>query len=106
MRLISSVVSNREHTVEINLTDGKCIRSIMTFREIEKFFAEDARFLLCNRGIILNMSQISAQEKGVFVMKDGMRYPIRVNGQSKVAEAFSQYLISNMRAGKLRVSKK
>ena len=106
MRLISSVVSNREHTVEINLTDGKCIRSIMAFREVEKLFAEDSRFLLCNRGIIVNMSQISAQEKGVFVMKDGKRYPIRVNGQSKVTEAFSQYLISNMRAGKLRGSKK
>ena len=105
MRLISSVVSSREHTVEINLTDGKCIRSIMTFREIEKILAEDSRFLLCNRGIIVNMSQISAQEKGVFVMKDGTRYPIRVNGQSKVAEAFSQYLISNMRAGKIRRSK-
>ena len=106
MRLISSVVSSREHTVEINLTDGKCIRSIMTFREIEKLFAEDSRFLLCNRGIIVNMSQISAQEKGVFVMKDGTRYPIRVKGQSKVTEAFSQYLISNMRAGKLREGKK
>ena len=106
MRLISSVVSNNNHTVEINLTDGKCILSTMTFREVEKLFAEDSRFLLCNRGIILNMSEISAQEKGVFVMKDGTHYPIRVNGQSKVTEAFSQYLISNMRAGKLRGSKK
>lgn len=100
MRLISSVVSNNNHTVEINLTNGKCILSIMTFREIEKLFAEDSRFLLCNRGIIVNMSQISSQENGVFVMKDGKRYPIRVNGQSKVTAAFSQYLISNMRARK------
>ena len=72
----------------------------MTFREVEKLFAEDSRFLLCNRGIILNMSEISAQEKGVFVMKDGTHYPIRVNGQSKITEAFSQYLISSMRARK------
>ena len=62
MRLISSVVSNRNHTVEINLTDGKCLLSIMTFKEVEKLFAEDPRVLLCNRGVILNMSQISAQE--------------------------------------------
>lgn len=99
MRLISSVVSNNNHTVEINLIDGKCVISIMTFKEIEKLFSEDSRFLLCNRGIIVNMSQISAQEKGVFIMKDGTRYPIRVNGQSKLTAAFSQYLISSMRAG-------
>ena len=100
VRLISSVVSTRNHTVEINLTDGKCVLSTMTFREVEKLFAEDPRFLLCNRGIIVNMSQISAQEKGVFMMKDGKRYPIRVNGQSKVTETFSQYLISSMRGRK------
>ncbi|MBQ4431293.1 MAG: response regulator transcription factor [Synergistaceae bacterium] len=99
-RMISSVVS-RNHNVEINLSDGRCILSAMTFTEAEKLFAGDSRFLSCNRGIILNMSQISAQEKGVFVMKDGTRYPIRVHGQSKVTAAFSQYLISSMRSAKL-----
>ena len=100
MRLISSVVS-QGHTIEIILTNGKSVLSTMTFKEAEKLFAEDSRFLLCNRGIIVNMSQISAQEKGVFVMKDGTRYPIRVNGQSKITAAFSRYLINSMRAGEL-----
>lgn len=98
LRLISSVFSNN-HTVEIRLTDGKSISSTMTFRQAEKLFAGDSRFLLCNRGIIVNMSEISAQENGVFIMKSGERYPIRVTGQSKIKAAFSQYLITNMRAG-------
>ncbi len=96
LRLISSAVSNN-HTVEIRLTDGKSISSTMTFSQAEKLFAEDSRFLLCNRGIIVNMSQISAQEYGVFIMKNGERYPIRVMGQSKITAAFSQYLIAAMR---------
>ncbi|MBR0168113.1 MAG: response regulator transcription factor [Synergistaceae bacterium] len=100
MRMISAVVS-QGHTVEINLTNGKCVLSTMAFKEVEKLFAEDSRFLLCNRGIIVNMSQISAQEKGVFVMKDGTRYPIRVHGQSKITAAFSRYLINSMRAEEL-----
>ena len=100
MRLISSVVS-QGHTIEIILTNGKSVLSTMTFKEAEKLFAEDSRCLLCNRGRIVNMSQISAQEKGVFVMKDGTRYPIRVNGQSKITAAFSRYLINSMRAGEL-----
>lgn len=97
VRLISSAVS-RGHYVEINLADGKCLLSSMTFREAEKIFTDDSRFLLCNRGIIVNMSQIAAQENGVFIMKNGTRYPIRVNGQSKIKAAFYQYLIANMRA--------
>ena len=97
IRLISSVVS-QGHTVEINLVDGKCILSNMKFHEIEQIFLEYENFLLCNRGIIVNMFQISSQEKGVFIMKNGARYPIRVNGQSKVKAEFSKFLIKNMRA--------
>ncbi|MBQ9389618.1 MAG: response regulator transcription factor [Synergistaceae bacterium] len=97
LRLISSAVSHG-HYVEINLADGKSLLSSMTFREAEKIFADDSRFLLCNRGIIVNMSQIAAQENGAFIMKNGTHYPIRVNGQSKIQAAFHQYLIANMRA--------
>lgn len=97
MRLIISAVSN-SHTVEISLVNGEILVSTMKFKEIEKLLAEDARFLLCNRGVIVNMPQILAQEHGVFVMKNGARYPIKVTGQSKITSKFSQYLISNMRA--------
>ncbi len=97
IRLISSLVS-KNHNVEINLIDGKCLLSSMTFKEIEKLFAGNPNFLSCNRGIIVNMSQISSQENGVFVMKNGTRYPIRIREKSKITAAFSEYLIMNMRA--------
>ena len=100
IRLISSVVS-QGHTVEINLIDGKCILSNMKFNEIEQIFLEHKNFLLCNRGVIVNMFQISSQEKGVFIMKNGTHYPIRVNGQSKIKAEFSKFLIKNMRANLL-----
>ena len=45
----------------------------------------------------MNMSEISAQEEGVFIMKNGTRYPIRVTGQSKIKAAFSQYLIQKLK---------
>ena len=97
IRLISSAVS-QGHTVEIILIDGKCILSNMKFSEIEKIFLKYDNFLLCNRGIIVNMFQITSQSNGVFIMKNGTRYPIRVNGQSKIKSAFSEFLIKNMRA--------
>ena len=70
----------------------------MKFSEIEKIFLEYDNFLLCNRGIIVNMFQIVSQHNGTFIMKNGTRYPIRVNGQSKIKAAFSEFLIKNMRA--------
>ena len=100
-RLIASAVS-RSHTVELTLTDGQTLTSNMTFREVERELSQHSSFLLCNRGIILNMSQISAMKDGTFIMKDGAVFPIRVNGQAKVRDAFSQYLITNMKAEVLK----
>ena len=105
IRLISSLVS-KNHNVEINLIDGKCLLSSMTFKEIEKLFADKPNFLSCNRGIIVNMPQISSQGNGVFVMKNGTRYPIRIREKSKITAAFSEYLIMNMRAETLPPRKK
>ena len=96
MQKIISVVSNGHH-VEVNMTDGRSILSGMTFKEAEKIFSEYSRFILCNRGIIVNMSHISSEDNGVFIMKNGMRYPIRIKGQSKIKAAFFQYLIDNMK---------
>ena len=98
MSLVSSIVS-QGHNVEINLTDGRSMLSNMAFKEIKKLFDDDPRFLLCNRGIIVNMSQISSRENGVFIMKNGMRFPIRVRDSSKIAAAFSQFLITHLRGG-------
>ena len=101
MGLVSSVTA-QGHTAEITLTDGRSILTSMKFRDVEELFcsAEDSCFLLCNRGVIVNMSHISSQEHGVFVMKDGKRFPIRVNGGAKVRAAFAQYIITNMRGGR------
>lgn len=97
VRLISSVVS-LGHGVSFNLTDGRNLASIMKFSEIQEIFSAYKNFLLCNRGVIVNMSEISAQSHGAFIMKDGTSYPIRVRDRVKITEKFSQYLIQNMRA--------
>ena len=87
----------RDHFVEISLSDGNSLLSNMKFREIEQIFSEHDDFLLCNRGVIVNMSKISTMGNGVFIMKNGAHYPIRKADSSEITAAFSQYLISNMR---------
>ena len=96
IRLIISAVSSN-HSVEINLSNGKNLLSNMRFAQIEKMLVQFPNFLACNRGVIVNMSQISALDKDVFVMKNGERFPIRVNGRAKIISRFSQFLIANMR---------
>ncbi len=100
LRKINSVLSN-DHTTKVNMSDGKCLSTSMTFSEIEEKLNAFPSFLYCNRGIIINMDNVSSLNKreGVFIMNDGAVFPIKVRGQSKIISDFSQYQISRMRGG-------
>ena len=85
--------------VDLALENGKVIRSVETFREIQEKLSGDPRFLLINRGILVNMDHVLAPAKDAMKMKDGSLLPIRVNGRAAVLSAFSQYMISRMNQG-------
>ncbi len=46
---------------------------------------------LSNRGILLNMNDIAAEETDVYVMKNGQRFPIRRFDRVQIKNAYHQY---------------
>ena len=68
----------------------------MAFHELEEKLRGESRFITCNRGILINMDQVSALRGDDFVMKDGARDPLRVRGRAAVINAFTQYQFSKM----------
>ena len=95
-----SVAASLAHTVELTLTDGRSLQCAMTFSEVEKQLSADPRFLLCNRGLMINMDHVSSVEKDSFLMKSGARCSIRVRGRTKTVADFSQYRLSKMRGAR------
>lgn len=51
----------------------------------------DERFLLCTRGVAVNMDYIVKEKEGTFEMKDGRNFPIHRNGRRQVIDAFEWY---------------
>ena len=96
MRRISAALS-QNRGVEFALSDGQSVESVMTFAEVEELLMEHERFLMCNRGLIVNMDNILSSIGESFKMKDGHTYPIRVRGRAGVLSAFSQYQMSRLR---------
>lgn len=84
------------HTVELRLSDRQILRCAMAFHELEEKLRSENRFITCNRGILINMDQVSALRGDDFVMKDGTRCPLRVRGRAAVISAFTQYQFSKM----------
>ena len=95
---ICSLVS-QGHAVEMRLTDGQTLACANTFTEISEAVSGDARFLLCNRGIVVNMDHVASLADDVLRMKDGTLFPLRVRGRSAVISQFSQYMVTRMEKG-------
>ena len=92
--LIAAVSSG--HSTELVLTNKQNLTAAETFRNVSEKIRDDKRFLLINRGIMINMDYVLSQKEGVMHMKDGSSYPIKINGRASVLSAFSQYMISKV----------
>ena len=71
----------------------------MKFREVEADLMNYRRFLMCNRGLIINMDCVSSlsRDKSSIIMNDGTSYGIKVRGRTEIISEFTQYQISRMR---------
>ncbi len=75
------------HYLEVTLLDGSTLRPRMTAAEFLQRTGGDTRFLLANRGVILNLSHICSFGDGFCVMEGGATLPLRVKGVKCVEQA-------------------
>lgn len=66
-----------------------CYRT--TFSSLCSMLKNEARFLLCNRGILVNMDFIKQTDREIFVMRNGQRFPIRKNDRLEIIQKFNAY---------------
>ena len=96
---ITAAVS-QGHSVEITLTGGETLRSILTFSELESLLGKDPRFLICNRGVLVNMDHVLALDGDLLRMQDGSVFPLRTRGRAELTARFTQYQISRLKGGR------
>lgn len=86
------------HYLEFTLQDGTVLRSRMTIPEFQKLVGEDPRFLLVNKGILLNADYILDFDDNCCIMENGSRFPIRVRDRLKTEQAIRQYHFEKIRS--------
>ena len=93
-------VQARDHFVELIMTMGNSLLCSMRFGEFEEMLKDDPRFLLCNRGVIINMDYVLSPSRNQesFIMNDSTHFAIKVRDRSKILHAFTQYQISRIRS--------
>lgn len=85
------------HYLEVALTDGSTLRPRMTAPEFLQRAGGDSRFLLANRGVILNLSHIRSFGDGFCVMEGGATLPLRVRDTKRVEQAVMDHTFDTIR---------
>ena len=84
----------QNHFVRIMSDEGEC-RATGIFAQVE--LCADPRFLVCNRGIIINMSAVLRFENDCIQMLDGTQFPVRQKDKGRLFATFTQYQFRHMR---------
>lgn len=75
-------------------TDGGPVKSYMTFEKLSQMLEGYQQFLLCCKGILVNMDRIASVEEGDFVMDNEEHVQIRKRGASQVKRDYLHYIFS------------
>ena len=93
---IFSVLSNN-HSIELKMITGEVYQCNMLFKDIETALENEPNFLICNRGIIVNMDYTSQIKDDLIIMQDETIYPIRRRGRKEIYAKFTKYATARMR---------
>lgn len=85
-----------ELEVRIVSDDGEC-RTVSTFSQVEQLLRAQENFIVCNRGVILNMDKVLRLDSDCFEMLDGTRLPVRQKDKNTLFAQFTQYQFRHMR---------
>ncbi len=94
-------VTSDAHYLEVLLSDGTTLRCRMTMTAFTQLVANERRFVLVNRGVLLNAEHLLFFDNGSCVMDNGKRLPIRVRDARRVEQEVRDY---NFNAIRLRQS--
>ena len=86
----------QNHYVRIVSDDGEC-RTVSTFSQVEQLLRAQENFIVCNRGVILNMDKVLRLDSDCFEMLDGTRLPVRQKDKNSLFVQFTQYQFRHMR---------
>lgn len=91
-------VTTDAHYLDIMLSEEEQVRCRMTMREFMELTEGDARFILVNKGIVVNADYILEFEDNCCVLENGTRFPTRVRDRLKIEQTARDYHFEKIRS--------
>ncbi len=84
-------ISSQDKYTEVTFSNNKKELYRVTFKSLCEPLLKSPSFLLCNRGICINMDYIESVRQNEFIMKDGSHQAIRHAGRREILDYFHNY---------------
>ena len=78
----------QNHYVRVVTDDGEC-RATANFAQVQEQLQTQPEFLVCNRGVIINMSKVLRFEGDCIEMLDGTHLPVRQKDKNSLLAQFT-----------------
>ncbi len=91
--------SSSGHYLMIRSKSGEEYRTRMTVREFIEITESDDRFLMVNKGIIVNMDYIQSITERTCIMADGQYFPIKIRESQQIEQTWQNYCFDQIRRG-------
>lgn len=98
-RYIHSIIcSSLIRKKSLSSWQGSCggCRATANFAQVQEQLQTQPEFLVCNRGVIINMSKVLRFEGDCIEMLDGTHLPVRQKDKNSLLAQFTQYQFRGM----------
>lgn len=98
---ISSIISvtTSGHYLDIAVTGDKTFTERMSLSSFNALLDGDSRFLLVNKGIIVNMDHIENIKDRICLMNNGSAFPVKVRESAAIKKHWQDYNFDKIRKG-------
>lgn len=93
--IVSAVID--AHYLDVVLSDGTLLRCRMMMGQFFEQTNGDERFILINKGIIVNADYITDFDNNCCILENGARFPIRVRDRVNIEQAVREYNFEKIR---------
>ena len=92
------IIGIRSNGHYLHITDTKMNEYVsrMTFSEAEAELSGDGRFLLINRGTLVNMDHITRFSNGICVINDAVHLPYNVKKHKLLEQTYQNYMFAKV----------
>jgi len=89
---------SQDHALMVLTADGM-IRTRQSFQHFLSLLPQTGRFLVCGRGVVVNLSHVESVGDGVLLLKNGERLLFTKGKQAEVKKAFTDWSFQRSRKG-------